>query len=229
MVVRWSIFGLLLLGPLGLRAAEVLDRIVATVNGHVILQSDWDDELRFESFMSDRKLGDLTSAERKAAMDRLIDQELLHEQMRSNDSKPVEPELVQKQVETLKTDYLREHNGESWDAILSKYHLSEKFVESHIASELDQLRLVDARFRSSIQIDVSEIQKYYKQQLLPKLPSSESLTLTEASPKIREILVQEKMNELLSSWLETLRSQAQIVTFSSTAASGSDEMQVQKR
>jgi hypothetical protein len=26
--------------------AEVIDRIVATVNGHIILQSDWEDSLR---------------------------------------------------------------------------------------------------------------------------------------------------------------------------------------
>lgn len=221
MLSRWSIFGLLLVSPLGLRAGEVLDRILATVNGHVILQSDWDDELRFESFMSRRNVADLTSEERNAALGRLIDQELLREQMRSSDSKPAGPELVEKQVETLKADYLREHDEESWDGTLSKYRLSEKFVENHVAFELDQLRLVDARFRSSIQIEASEIQKYYEQQLLPKLASSGSLTLAEATPKIREILVQERINQLLSSWLETLRSQAQIVIVSSTPTSSS--------
>ena len=37
-------------------AAEVIDRIVATVNGHIILQSDWEDALRYEAFSSGRPL-----------------------------------------------------------------------------------------------------------------------------------------------------------------------------
>ena len=67
-------------------AGEVIDRIVATVNGHVILQSDWEDSLRYEAFSSGRPLDRLTVNDRKAALDRLIDQELLREQLRSSDA-----------------------------------------------------------------------------------------------------------------------------------------------
>src|SRR5205823_6991736 len=67
-------------------AGEVIDRIVATVNGHIILQSDWEDSLRYEAFSSARPLASLTPDERKSALDRLIDQELLREQMRASDS-----------------------------------------------------------------------------------------------------------------------------------------------
>ncbi|HEV2732314.1 MAG TPA: hypothetical protein VGV15_19960, partial [Terriglobales bacterium] len=64
------------------RAADVLDRIVATVNGHIILQSDWEDEINYEMFVNGRVLSSLTRADRKASLDRLIDQELLREQIR---------------------------------------------------------------------------------------------------------------------------------------------------
>ena len=37
-------------------AAEVIDRIVATVNGHIILLSDWEDSLRYEAFSGGRPL-----------------------------------------------------------------------------------------------------------------------------------------------------------------------------
>lgn len=37
-------------------AGEVIDRIVATVNGHIILQSDWDQGLRYEALLSGRPL-----------------------------------------------------------------------------------------------------------------------------------------------------------------------------
>jgi len=58
-------------------SAEVIDRIVATVNGHVILQSDWEDALRYEAFRNRRPLDHLTAEDRKSALDHLIDQELL--------------------------------------------------------------------------------------------------------------------------------------------------------
>src|SRR5579863_10664732 len=63
--------------------AEVIDRIVATVNGHIILQSDWNDALRYEALLSARSLTDFNDQERRDVLDRLIDQELLAEQMKS--------------------------------------------------------------------------------------------------------------------------------------------------
>ncbi len=74
----------LLATPSSLWAGDVLDRIVATVNGHIILQSDWDDALRCQAFEDGRTLEQLPPAEHKAALDRLIDQELLREQMHSS-------------------------------------------------------------------------------------------------------------------------------------------------
>ncbi|MCU1269791.1 MAG: hypothetical protein JWN74_1085 [Acidobacteriaceae bacterium] len=210
MLNRPVFFALVLLVSINLRAGEVLDRIVATVNGHVILQSDWDDELRYECFMSGRKLSDATSAERKPALDRLIDQEILREQMHATEVKPAGAEQIKKQIDFLKSDELRKHAGPSWETALSRYQLTEKVVETHVAAELEQFQLIDTRFRPSIQISAAEIEKYYREQLVPKLPASESVNLADATPKIREILVQDKMNQLLSSWLESLRSQSQI-------------------
>ena len=65
-------------------AGDILDRIVATVNNHAILQSEWQDATRYEAFVSGRALDQLQASDRKAALDRLIDQELLREQMRSS-------------------------------------------------------------------------------------------------------------------------------------------------
>src|ERR1700721_3234618 len=69
-------------------AGPIVDRVVTSVNGHVVLQSDWEEEVAFESFLEGRDPASLTTAERKAALDRLIDQELLREQV-----KPSQPAL----------------------------------------------------------------------------------------------------------------------------------------
>ncbi|HEX3741389.1 MAG TPA: hypothetical protein VHV29_16955, partial [Terriglobales bacterium] len=83
------------------------------------------------------------------------------------------------------------------------------------------------RFRASIQIPESEIAKYYREQLVPKLPAPNSLSVAAATPKIREILIQEKINQLLNSWLETLRSQAHIRILSSNLAADPNAMRAQ--
>ena len=63
-------------------AGQVVDRVVSNVNGHVVLQSDWEQEVAFEALSDGRDLDSFTLAERKAALDRLVDQELLREQVR---------------------------------------------------------------------------------------------------------------------------------------------------
>ena len=81
-IVALSLF-LSVLGASARRAGEVIDRIVATVNGHIILQSDWNDALRYEALLSGRSISQFSEDERRTVLDRLIDQELLAEQMKS--------------------------------------------------------------------------------------------------------------------------------------------------
>jgi hypothetical protein len=210
MFKRSTIIALLLSVAIGLHAGELLDRIVATVNTQVILQSDWDDEIHFEAFMSGRKPEDVTAEMRKAALDRLIDQDILRDQMHVADLKPAGAEAIKKQIEDLKSEQIREHPGQSWATTLSQYQLTDKVVEDHVAAELEQFQLVDLRFRPSIQVSAADVEKYYREQIVPKLPASDPSSVNDAAPKIKEILIQEKINQLLNSWLDTLRSQAQI-------------------
>src|SRR3989441_13016773 len=215
MPTRWIILGLLLPSAAPLWAGEVLDRIVANVNGHVILQSDLQEELRYECFMTERPLWELTPEDRKATLDRIIDQELLREQIRSAEIKPAGSDDVDKQIEGVKEDYSRNHNAASWSAALSSYSITEAGIRNHVAFELNQLRLVEIRLRPSVQIDAGAIEIYYKEQLLPQLIRSggAQISLAQAAPKIRELLIQQEINQRLTSWLETLRSQAQIRVF----------------
>lgn len=210
MILRFTLVAVFLFNAFGVRADEVLDRIVVTVNGHVILLSDWGDELRYESLMSGRKLEDTTAEEQKAALDHLIDQELMREQMRPADTKAISPEQIAQQLQVIQAEVLRQNPGASWQQVLSKYHLSEDFVHNRLTTELQQFQLVDARFRPSVQVSQAEIEQYYKDQLVPKLPIGDPVSLSDATPKIREILLQIKVNQMVDSWLESLRAQAQI-------------------
>src|SRR5208282_1871804 len=69
-------------------AGQIVDRVVANVNGHVVLQSDWEQEVALEAFSDGRDPDSFTAPERRAALDRLIDQELLREQVRPSQPAP---------------------------------------------------------------------------------------------------------------------------------------------
>src|ERR1700682_6012778 len=104
MLTRCVIFGCFLLTVVGV-SAEMLDRVVAKVNDQVLLQSDWEDEVRYEYFIAHRSLQEDTPGDRKAALDRLIDQELLRQQMRAGEVKPSNSEEIEKQLGGIKADY----------------------------------------------------------------------------------------------------------------------------
>jgi peptidyl-prolyl cis-trans isomerase SurA len=193
-------------------AAEVVDRIVAIVNGNIILQSDWDEALSFEALLTNRSLAVFTEDEKRATLDRLIDQELLREQMRSADfPHPSDAEVSSRMSEARKL-YPQVSSDQAWQAILAQYHLTEKELVAHVRQEIALMRLVDARLRPAVQIDSKSVEAYYRDQFVPQLKQagSHEVPLSDVSSKIRELLTEKKVNELLVSWLQTLRSEGQV-------------------
>ena len=190
----------------------MIDRIVAIVNGHVILQSDWDEGLSYEALLTNRSLAQFTDDDRRAVLDRLIDQELLREQMKSADFPHATDAEVAAQVADARKQYPQVASPGSWQTLLAQYHLTEKDLYDHVQQQIDLIRLVDARLRPAVQIDSKSIEAYYRDQFVPQLKQTGSfeVPLAEVSAKIRELLTQEKVSELLVSWLQTLRSEGQV-------------------
>lgn len=192
-------------------AGDVVDRIVATVNGHVILQSDWDDAVRFEAFMEGRPLGQVTDQDRGRALDRLIDQELLREQAQGVDAPPPPAAEVNQRIADLKAEHACTTN-DAWHETLARYGLNQNELEMRVSRDIATLRQVEARLRPTVQIDTQTIESYYRDEFLPKLRSAgaKEIPLAAVAGKIREILTQQKVNQLFSSWLHTLRSESKI-------------------
>ena len=213
---------LLLAAGLPARAGDVVDRIVATVNGHIILQSDWEDALRFEAFTSNRSLNQLTPEDRKASLDRLIDQELLREQMHSSESLQATAQELDQRIAEIRKQYAVAQNEQGWRALLERSRLTESGLRERISAEIAALRLVDARIRPAVNIDSKSIESYYNHELLPQLRQSgaKEVPLIDVGPKIKELLTQQKMNELLLAWLQSLRAGSNISTETASYAGG---------
>ncbi len=192
-------------------AGQVLDRIVATVNGQIILQSDWEDAIRYEAFIANRPVDMRSAADRKAALDRLIDQELLREQMRGPDAQQPTEQQVENQIQRIRKQYGAPADPQ-WKALLAAHHLTEDELRRRVTLQLELSRLVDAHLRPSANISSKSIESYYQQELLPQLHQSgaKEVPLAEVSPKIKELLTQQKITELLVTWLDTLRAGSEI-------------------
>jgi len=215
--VLLSILSFFCLVP-GVGIAEVLDRIVARVNGHIILASDWEDEQRFEAFMNGRPLSEVSAMDADAALHHLVDQELLEEQMRSADFKRVSDEEVDQRIAEVRKQYPEAKDEPGWNRLLAEYGITAEELRRRLALELDVARLVEARLRPSVTIDQDAIASYYNHEFLPRLRSSggKEVSLDEASAGIKEVLTEQRLNELLVAWLDSLRSGSEIHTQTSS-------------
>jgi len=197
-------------GAVGARAGDVVDKIVAKVNGHPVLKSDWDEELSFEAFVNGRDLDTLTPSERRAALERLIDQELLREQVRP--SVPAPKDVVAGKIGEIRKLYPNAAGEAGWRAALSRYGMTQTDLEKHLSDDLQLMRLVEDHLRPSIHIDAGAVENYYRERLLPELQKngSREVPLADVSARIKTLLAERKLNELIAGWLQSLRSEGRI-------------------
>ncbi len=191
--------------------SEVIDRIVATVNNEPILQSDWDVALRYEAFIDQRPL-DLSPAASQAALQRLIDQELLRQQIRTFHLPPVKPEEVQQRIGEIRQQTAGAATDAGWRAALERYGLSEAELSARVADQLESTRFVDVRLRPTVRLDRASIEAYYRDKLLPEMKrkGAGEVPLVQVTRQIEEVLSQERLDTLLSEWLRDLRQQSEI-------------------
>lgn len=205
---------LLAVAPLSF-AGEVIDGVVATVNRKPVLRSQWDEAVRFEAFMHQKRVADVSEQERFAALKRLIDRELLDAQM--VDDKAVKPSDAEVAQDIVKLREKFQANGKdaSWQALMRSYGLTEDIVAAHLKDEVQVMNFIDVQLRPNIRIQDADVQAYYQTKLVPDLKANgaRQIPLDEIAPKIRELLVQQHMDELLDAWLHNLRQQSHIQTF----------------
>ena len=220
---KWLYLGLAILATAACAyAGSIIDRIVATVNGHIILQSDWDEAVSYEWFVNGRPLNQLTVEDRKAALDRLIDQELIRQQVRPADFQHASATDIDRRVEEIRKQHPEAPDELTWRAALQLYGLSESELRDKVAAELEQMRMVDAHLRPNVQVDTPSVEAYYREKLLPELRASgaKEVPLIDVAPKIKELLAQQKMNDLLITWLRSLRAESNIHTAFESSTTG---------
>jgi parvulin-like peptidyl-prolyl isomerase len=204
---------LLVFGVVSLKASEVLDRIAATVNNTAILQSDVDVALRCEALLEGRQLNTLTESDKAATLQRLIDQELLRQQMGESLSDP-KPEEVAERLREVRRQTPGAETDTGWHNLVAEYGVAESELSERVQSQIQIARFLEQRLRPATRVDQASIQSYYDQEFLPQLKKAGGQTvpaLRDVRPQIQEILLQRRMEKELTDWLRSLREQSRTV------------------
>ncbi len=204
-------FAALVLAFAAMSAGEVIDRVVATVNGQPILQSDWEVAIRCEAFLDQRPL-QFTEPSARSTLDRLIDQELLRQQIRSFQLKPPDANALRDRTAEVRSQIPGAQNDAGWRAALARYGLTQEEIEARLADQEEILRFIDVRLRPTVRVDRRNIETYYNETLLPELKEKGAppVPLSEVSHKIEEILLQRLVDSQLADMLRDLRQQSDI-------------------
>ena len=153
----------------GIAQAQVVDRMVAVVNKHVILESELDQATRVEFLLQSKPIERLTSVDQTAVLERLIDRSLLDQQIVNPAMLDPAPEELKAKVEELRQGIPGASANENWKTILAGYGLTQQDVEEQLTSQFRILRFIDLRFRGLVRIDKEAISAYYRDRFLPEV------------------------------------------------------------
>ena len=224
-------FALALLLPIaGFAQPQVVDRMVAVVNKRVILQSELDQAARVEFLLQGKPIASLTQADTAAVLEQLIDRSLLDQQIVNATMLDPSPEEIAAKVREVRQNFAGSvgQNDDRWKGTLAAYGLTQQDLEEQLSSQARILRFVDLRFHALVRVEKDDIETYYQEKFLPEVRKRNAAApaLADVSDKIEQILVEQRIDSLLSDWLKTLRAQAHIETMlpaSSAPAAGNTQ------
>ena len=201
--------------PTATGQGTVLDRIVAIVNDDVILESDVEEDRRFESIQPYR--GSATEFSRERAVQRLIDRTLILQQAALEPEDAITEQDLDAQLSKLRKDVpecAQYHceTDEGWQKFLANHGFTVAEFRDRWRMRMQLLRFIEVRFRNGIRISDDEIKEYYEKTMLPEYAKQKVTPpkLETVSKRIEEVLLQQQVSNLLRDWLKSLRAQGSV-------------------
>ncbi len=196
-------------------AGVVLDRVVAVVNGDVILESDMDEERRFEEIQPFRSAAESTRAK---ILGRLVDRALILQQAALEPEDTVSDKELDTQLATIRKDIpaCKEQyhceTDEGWRRFLAVHGFTEEEFRSRWLQRMQLLKFIQVRFRNGISITDDEIKTYYEKTMLPEYARRKVTPpqLDVIKRRIEEVLLQQQVGALLEDWLKSLRAEGSV-------------------
>jgi hypothetical protein len=193
-------------------AGVVLDRVVASIENAPILQSDWDKAVAFEALQQCRTISSYTGEQRRAVLERLVDQQLLRQQMGDENIAAAEDREITKEIDQIRSACSEPKTADAWRALLAQYGLNESELRERVSRQLQVMRFVDLRLRPEAHVQRADVESYYNDTLVPEIEKrgGKPESLAAVYPRIEAILQQQRIDSLLTGWLQDLRDHTEI-------------------
>jgi hypothetical protein len=193
--------------------AEIVDRTIAVVNNHLVTWSDLDEQMRFEALENGRALKDLGVGERRAAFEHLVQYRILRDQMQG--IVPANAAEVESRIGDIRTSWQMAQDDAQWNSTLARYGLAPEELNELVTNQIEILKFMEFRVRPLVRVSRKEVEDYYTNTLAPQVMAQGQSPepVEQMTPKIRELLVEQKMNREMEKWLENLRAQSQVQVF----------------
>ena len=181
----------------------VLDRVAVVVGTGVITESEVIEEARVTDFLNGRPL-DLGPAALRQAADRLVDQQLIRNEMEIG--RYTEP--PNSEGEAMEQKFRQEHYSSqaAFRAALQKYGITEQELREHLLWQLTALRFTDQRFRSTLPPATGEAARE-----APEAPSEvQTASAGQGSSARTEAAAGGDVDQKMDAWLKDARSHTRI-------------------
>ena len=185
------------------QSTRVVDRIVARIEGDIILQSQVRELGAFQQLIEGHAESD----------DKLLEELIQQWVVETEATASHFPQPAQSEVDREMTR-AKEHFGspENYASRLKELGLSAVQVQQLLSRQIYVERYIDYKFRPSVQIEPADIDAYYKKELVPELAKKNEPAPARAAveEQIRELLIQRGISDLTVKWLDDTKSRLKI-------------------
>jgi hypothetical protein len=182
-------------------ANEVVDRVVARIEGDIITLSELRELGAFQQLA-----GRAAATDQSALLRQLVEQWIV-----ANDAAAARYPLPSAADVDREIDALQKRTGapEAFHGRLAELGLTGKALRRLVEREIYLERYLDYKFRPTVQIEPEAIENYYRATLIPQLAERKEPAppLEKVSEQIRELLLQQKISQRAAEWLEQTRAQ----------------------
>jgi len=199
--VRCALLALILTGAAGV-SAEVIDRVMAIVDGHLITLSDVRRAMTLR--LVDR---DGAPTAESAALERLIDRVLILQEVERY--APPEPERVALDAQV--RDVERRVGSGNLASTLSDAGASESWLRQWVRDDLRMHAYIDQRFAGAAEPTDEELENYFRQHPDEFTQNGQEVSEASARQLARTRVMATRRQVLVDDWLTGLRRRATIV------------------
>jgi hypothetical protein len=199
--VRHALLALILTAAAG-ASAEVIDRVMAIVDGHLITLSDVRRAMTLR--LVDRAGAPAAEA---AALERLIDRVLILQEV----ERYAPPEPDRAAVETQVRDVERRIGNGALVSTLSDVDASEAWLRQWVRDDLRMRAYIDQRFAGAAEPTDEELENYFRQHPDDFTRNGQEMNEASARQLARTRVMATRRQVLVDDWLTGLRRRATIV------------------